>query len=726
MLVLNRDRIERGTVALLLDASASMNRTDHYDDQQRAELESLLNPQFTTSPTTAPAASADQSRARLLTRALVYDDAAALRQLAADNTLAIYRFADRASGVRSVAAPADVPPAIEQIEALRPDGQATNIAAAVQSVFGDLRGRRLAAVIIASDGRNTLPVDTAQIAERALGGRIPIHTVRIGSTAPRRDITVGPLKAEQTVFIRDLLSIQARVVATGFEKPASVKVTLREDGVQTVLAEQTVSLPPNGAAAQVELRTKPTYAGRRLYRVEVVPLAEEVETANNTDMIEVNVLDTRLRLLYVEGYPRYEYRYVKNTLLREETVTASCLLLSADEGFAQEGNEPIRRFPETPEELDRYDVVLLGDVDPRGDWITEPQQNMLLDFVSKQGGGFGLIAGQRNAPHRFRGTPLEKLLPVLIDPNFTGRYEGTLTDGFQLNLTPEGKSSPIFRFEQDPDENLKTLNALPSLYWLCRTQGPRPGAEVLADHPSLQTLHGPMPVVVVSRYGAGKLFFQAIDDTWRWRRHGGEPFFDAYWLQVARFLTRSKLLGQDRRFTLETDRREYDFGQPALLRLTVFDTQLDASLPETIDARITDADRRPVRSLTLSRLADQSRWYEGSFIPPNEGSFFISLDLPPSMLAENPPTVPLSVRRAAIEDRVVEADHQFLEQLAANTGGQSVFLPEMVSLAAGIGDHSVRLPDDLTEPLWDTKLVLVIFVLIITAEWILRKAFGMI
>jgi hypothetical protein len=401
-------------------------------------------------------------------------------------------------------------------------------------------------------------------------------------------------------------------------------------------------------------------------------------------------------------------------------------LLSADEGFAQEGTEPIRRFPESPEELNRYDVVLFGDADPRGDWITETQLSMLLDFVGQVGGGFGMIAGERHSPYRFRGTVVEKLLPVAIDSNFTGRYEEALTEQTQMRFTLEGRRSPILRFEQDPEENDKTLAVLPGVYWFCRTRGARPGAEVLAEHPTLQTLQGPMPMVVVGRYGAGKVFFQATDETWRWRRHGGEAFFDAYWLQVVRYLTRSKLLGQDRRFRLETDRREYQLGEPVTVRLRVLDPRLQSSPGPVLNARIVDKDGVPIRSIAISRVGEESSLYEGSFVPPREGSYFVRLDLAAPTLGSGPPGAAFRVSLAGSESRVVQPDHEVLERLAVESGGESVMPADLPGLAERIPDRGIRLPDDVTETLWDTRLVLTIFVLIITVEWIVRKASGMI
>src|SRR5205814_3449578 len=109
------------------------------------------------------------------------------------------------------------------------------------------------------------------------------------------------------------------------------------------------------------------------------------------------------RRAYVAGYPRWEYRYIKNEMIRDKTVDISCLLTSADPSFKQEGDQahdnfpgPITRFPESIEELLAYDVVLFGDVDPRQ--FSDAQLQLITDFVAKRGGGFGMVAGSRYSP----------------------------------------------------------------------------------------------------------------------------------------------------------------------------------------------------------------------------------------------------------------------------------------------------------------------------------------
>jgi len=358
---------------------------------------------------------------------------------------------------------------------------------------------------------------------------------------------------------------------------------------------------------------------------------------------------------------------------------------------------------------------------------------MLLDFVGQRGGGFGLIAGGRHAPHTYRGSSIETLLPVRLDPSADGGSGAagvTLTSTYQPVLTPEAKTSAggaILRLELDAAESAETFEHLPGMYWFARTLGPKPGAEVLAVHPTVETLTGPAPVIVVGRYGAGRTFFQATDETWRWREYTGEGYFDAYWLGVLRYLARSKTIGRDPRFELSVDPARAEYGQPVTVRLTVADSAQVDRIPDRLDAQVTDREGRPVAPVVLSRLAPGSKWFEGTFVGPRRGAYTISARPAPLDAGEKPPAATVTVESSSMESRLLRADHDALRQLSAMTeGGQALAVDQLAQLAGLIEDRSILVPDDIYEPLWDTRLVLALFVLIILVEWVVRKAMDLV
>jgi len=729
-LVLQQNRVEPSQVVLLVDTSMSMNTADVYRDEAMAARVAI------GSGVGAPEALPLSSRLSLVRAALRRDDAAPIHELLERNAVQLMTFADRAEVRQYVARAGAVAALTSELAGMTAVGRGTDIAAAIGEAIAKAQGRRLAGIVLASDGRSTQATDLQEAIDLASGRQIPVYPVRIGSAQTPRNVAIGPVTAQDTVFINDLVAVEAQVSLLCADEETAVVVRLIDESSNEVLAAKTVVMAPQegGATHTVELHTKPTTTGAKRFRVEAQPLDDEQVLEDNADRVDLIVLDNRLHILYVDGYPRYEYRYLKNALLREQTVELSVLLLEADEHFVQEGTEPIRRFPETPEELNRYDVVLFGDVDPRGGWLTDAQMTMLLDFVGNHGGGFGLIAGERHAPYQLLGTPLEKLVPVRIDPEFSGRYERPLASGFRPALTMEGRRSRLFRFSADREESEDLFSSLPDLYWVARNLGAKPGASVLLEHPSLDAEGGRMPVVVTGRYGAGKVFFQGTDDTWRWRRHTGEWIHDSYWVQVVRWLMPGARLAQDRRFVLRTDKRVYRYGDAVRVQVEISDTRLlsaqgdtigltvqPATLNGAVRARDAAVESQPI---TAHRIGRDTGVFEAACVPPHPGSFFIVAEELTTPETGKPPSVSVRIEQPDLEAQHPEADYEALERIAGATGGRVLELDELVAGFAELKDRSVLIPDDIVEPLWDSKLILILFSLIITVEWTLRKWWG--
>ncbi len=231
--------------------------------------------------------------------------------------------------------------------------------------------------------------------------------------------------------------------------------------------------------------------------------------------------------------------------------------------------------------------------------------------------------------------------------------------------------------------------------------------------------------MVSGRYGAGRVFFCGTDDTWRWRRGDGEWVFDTFWLQVCRSLTRPRSLGADRRVVLRTDRSRYEYGERVELSAEVVDGELLAVLGEELHALVRDGLDRPVRRVTLARLGERANVFEGWFVPDRAGSYGLELEDYPGRLGQRRASAMIHVADADVELRRSEADRATLARLASETGGAVLVVERIVEDLGSIRDRSVQIPDDVSEPLWDSKLALAMFSLLLVSEWVLRKAFGM-
>ncbi len=707
-LVYTRNQVYPTAVAVLVDRSASMALAER----------------------TTPDTGSHQTRWQLATNTLV-GSSKLLEQLSPHREIALWDFADSARMLVNIKSGEDDTVARKEIAADQPAGPRTDVAGALNAVLDASRGGRLAAVVVLSDGRQTAPTSIEPAVAEAVERRVPIHTIVVGSSRGRRDIAIVRAWTDGDAFVGDFTSINARVVADGYAGPVPVTLELRDAATGGLLALRRVEIDPRKPAADLELRFRPTQPGKLRLRLTALPRADEDDSENNSAEASLLVHDEKIRVLYVDAEPRFEYRFLKNTLLREPTLESSILLLSAARDFPQDGTHPIRRFPVSPQELAEYQVVILGDIDPRGDWISPAQLRMLADFVSSRGGGIAFIAGEHNTLARLLGTPLEKLVPVRVSADSKPTATSPITESFTPHLTAAGRRHPLFRLDVDYSETpgaaekpTDVLSRLPGWYWFAPAPGAVPGAEILVEHPSQVSSDGPVPLVALGRYGAGRTYYQGTDDTWRWRQHQGEGYYDAYWVKVIRLLGREARLGPLHRWRLETDQRQNRIGEPIHLVLTAEDAAT-AGTSQELSARLTADDGDLIESIKLQRTDPSARTFDASFWPSAPGRYRATADVSVETPSHPPVTATFEVDADAEERTQPAADRDFLQMISARTGGKCVDPADAASLVNLIPDRSILVPDDLVQPLWDTKFALLLFVLPITLEWIVRKLRGL-
>jgi uncharacterized membrane protein len=729
VLTLTRTRVEPSVLAVLVDDSSSMRVPD-------------------VGPAQSP-----EARLTSVQRTFAANDGSLLRALAKTHDLRLYRFDRDAAAVADVRqstdakVPADVAPAMDALAKLKPEGDSTQVLPSILTVLQDLQGQRVAGVVVLTDGRDTPARNVGDAIDQLKNYGVKVFPVSVGSDRPPRNIELQSMDVDDVAFKGDVVNVRARVRGTGYEPGHAVELVLKDKKTGQVLtdldgkpATRTVNLPDD-KAQEVELQWKPAGVGNVDVVCEAVKQPGEIDDGDNARTAPVSVLDAKVSVLYVDGYPRWEYRYLKNEMIRDRSMEISCLLASADASFLQEGTKPLPssartasgHFPDTLTELMEYDCIVIGDVDPR--YFSDQQLQLISDFVSR-GGGFYMIAGPLHAPQQYRNTAIEPLLPVTLSKVDETDPGSPITEGFRPVVTKAGANTSIFRFLADRDQNDRYLrDDLPLVYWYCRGVTAKPSVgEVLAEHPFDVGPDGrKAPILVAGRYG-GRTLFSAIDESWRWRFYTGESTFDTYWVQQLRYLARGRKIGQ-RRLTFVADQPVYELGNTVRLTMRVVDPSLLKQLPDQIRVEVKDADGHTVRVESLIRqepggttATGQSTGlgdvYSGSFTADAAGRFSVSL--PPIASGVDMMDVPLSVvlpRMELIDPRV---DRVQLSRLASETLGKQVSLADAPSVLPTIPSAAKVLPDVTAQPLWAAPFVLALFVLVIGTEWILRKVYGMV
>ncbi len=736
ILSLVQSRMEPSILAVMIDDSVSMRVRD------------IIS---------APGAEG-QSRIDAVINLLSSQDQSLLRQLSKMHELRFYTFDRDAQPLTTIA---NVPPdkandpaaahidpaAVRAIAEVKPLGQNTQVEASIKTVLTDLQGQRVAGVVVVTDGRDTPSTATADAMAAVKSFGVKVYPLAVGSEKPPTNIGLQNVAVQDSVFKGDIVNVQVTVRGTGYEPGHNVRLVLKNKKTgQPIVSdgsavEKTVQLGPDGTAVdELQFKSDQQLEGDQVGTldlvVEAVKQTGEVDEEDNARNVQVSVLDAKIAVLYVDGYPRWEYRYIKNEMIRDKTVNISCLLMSADPSFTQEGDPakdgfpgPLKQFPESIEQLLDYDVVVFGDVDPRQ--FSDRQLQLISDFVSKTGGGFGMVAGPKFSPRAYRNSAIEPILPVNIS-KIPPEDKTTITTGFRPVLTKDGDQSTIFRFFPDKKRNDQYLaNEIQPLFWYQRGVTVKPGVgEVYAEHPTDVGTDGrKAPLLVLGRFGAGRTLFSAYDDSWRWRFYTGESVFDTYWVQQLRYLARSKKLGQ-RRVTLATAKPAYELGEQVRLQMRVVDAALLQQLPDTIRVDVMGENAGGssptlARQENLVRQEGQPDLYVASFTADRVGKFDVKL--PPISSGIDTIQVPLEVVVPRLELNQPQVNRAALRALATETDGQLIDLADArTKLPALIPSAAKVFPVVSPEPLWDAPLAMAMFVILITIEWVVRKLQGMV
>ena len=720
----------RRVLVVLLDASASMQIEDPRvteEDQKRAGI---------VRGDLAPAKGLDQSlnpsqiaplrqvpRIELVRQSLQNSDLNLLPRLDREFDLSAYTFGEglreisarrQTGGTNDAAAQREATvdqfPWVNDLAAEQPR---TALGDAVREIINRKRGQPLAGIFLLTDGvsnSGSLPRDAAALCRQE---GLPLYIYGVGITSPR-DIIVASLFAPDVSFVRDEVPVSVRLRSQGLSGQ-SADIELRLDG--TVMATHTVTFGEDGEMV-VPMTLTPPVEGEFDLVASVAPREDEAVLDNNSFTHRIKVIDARIKVLLVDQSPRWEFRYLQAMLLRDRRIDLKCWLVEADPDVARTPDSPyIERFPGRKDELFEYDLVIFGDVDPKA--VSAAQLENLNELVSRFGGALVVVAGKRFTPHAYRRGLLERMLPVEYDsPNLTTSGEVLAEKPIQLELTPAGKSNPMLRLSDSPDENAALWEGLPPVYWVARVARPKPAAQVLLvdPDPARESRFGKMPVIALQQYGLGQVLYVGTDNTWRWRKNVGDYYYTALWGQIAQRVSLQRLLGVSKRTQLTADRQNYLTGDRVTLYGRLYSTGYEPLDEPSIRGLYGLKDGTGPRSeVTLRPVPEQPGLYRGEFIAPAAGSY--------QFYAEHDIDAPLdfNVTQPRFELGQTAMNESLLGELGDLSGGAFFREEHLHRLPDTIRSRTERVRSPLEVELWSSPLYFLILLSLVTAEWLLRK-----
>ena len=410
---------------------------------------------------------------------------------------------------------------------LDPPEEATDLNAGLSHVLdnhANLRG-----VVLLSDGDWNVGNSPVEAATRFRMKGVPIFAVGVGSKIPLPDLELVRMDAPTFGVTNKQLRIPF-VVRSTLGQDRDVSVTLSVNNEATVT--KVVRVPAMSQAQENIVWTPPATENYTL-NLRIARDAEELIPENNEISAPISIREEQLRVLVIESYPRWEYRYLRNALERDQGVEVTCLLFHPELPKVGGGRTYIKHFPDA-RELSRYDVVFLGDVGVKEDQLTAEQTTELRKLVSAQASGIVFMPGRSGSHDTLIPGPLADLYPVVLDPAIP-QGVGSNIQGY-FALTASGQRSLLTRLGDTDQDNGEVWRKLPGFFWYTGVKRAKAGTETLAVHDQVATASGRVPLIVTKTYGTGKVLFMGTDSAWRWRHGVEDKYHYRFWSQVARWM----------------------------------------------------------------------------------------------------------------------------------------------------------------------------------------------
>lgn len=580
------------------------------------------------------------------------------------------------------------------------------------------------AVVLFSDGQHNSNGSPTEVAKQLNDRNIPIMTVGFGNDAPPPDLAVASIDAPEIVFIEDRVHGSFNLnddLPSGQKFQISIRC-----GKEVIWEKEMLSAKRHLVKVPFDFAVKPLVTSladpnapiRAVsldFEAVITPAPQERELRNNQANFTILTTTGKRRMLLMDGRPRWETRYLRNLFERDPQWQINALV--ADSSEPQAGwprGRVAGSFPASEDVLKEYDIVILGDV-PRS-LLSDTELQWLERFVSKSGGGLLFLDGMRHSLAGYSESPLAAVLPVTFP-----RTLDTSAIPLLERLEPSRHSRTMAalaleRTEHDTSAAWRSL-APPRNFTRCDIL---PGSETL-----LEGVHGAgrVPALVLRRYGAGRVLYQAFDESWRWRNEIAGKYQERYWNQLVQYLAQTPFPSEAATFVISTDALTYSPGSRAEIRVRLRDSAKEASPKDAVKAVLWREDKRVASFPIVSESGESGilRGYTGAL---EAGGYEVSIE---NLAASG------TEMRARFEVRQptnselsnLALNEEMLQMMSANSHGtyfREEYISELLSTLTPL--QTGRVVESET-PLWQSGWWFSVVMLLLTCEWALRKRIGL-
>jgi hypothetical protein len=628
--------------------------------------------------------------------------------------LRLFSFSDRAQ-------------AVDDFKELSGGAATTRIGDALETVTQMAGAVPVAAIVLVSDGADTAGTLSEVALARLAASGIPVHTVGVGPEQPVNDLELEQLQLADRTVAGATLTATVSIRHQG-QKATRVRIY---DGDKLIAAQEVpLGMKPGLATALVEFPAGD--AGVRDLRVTVDALPGETQLTNNERRAVVEVDGRRRAILYVEGEPRWEYKFMRRAVDDYRAMRLVSAVRATPNRYYRQGvssgADLEKGFPLTDKELFGYDAVVLGSLEAAA--LSTEQHEWLKEFIDRRGGSLLLLAGRDGLGDGGWGrVPVGQMLPSVL-PGGSARSYGTVKD-LHARLTDYGRESPVGRLDNDAARNEKQWKELPALTDFQDVGKLKPGAVVLLEAATGTGDRAQVsPLLVTQRYGRGATWLLGTASTWHWQmqlpaadplaktKEGqkGDQRHETFWRQLLNALASPSPTP----VSLQAERAIFEDDQPVVLEAEV----LDDSYHPVPDAK-----------LTIRATSEKGIEVPATIEPSgrNDGRYEVTVDargagLYRVELAAATATKPLGravthLRRAdGVLEQFSSWQHRpMLERIAHDTGGRYWTLNDLDGLPEAIRYSRAGVVERQTLDLWNIPLAFLLLAMLKSGEWLLRR-----
>jgi len=602
----------------------------------------------------------------------------------------------------------------------------SNIAPGLSGLLETVNDTALAAVVLVSDGADNSEQITPEWWQSLSAAGVPVHTVGVGQLQDTDDIELVAVDLPSQVQPNTQVSARLRIrhgrggvgrirVLAGGELLAAEDVTLVDNATQTV---QTVRFSSGERGIrQLEFVVEaPLSDTQSAMAVDPVP-------ANNRQPRILQVEDSPMRVLYVEGEPRWEYKFIRRALEPHPGITLVSLLRTSPNKFYRQGVEDATElangFPETREQLFRYDAVIIGSLEAAE--LSTPQQSALRDFVSERGGSLLMLAGRHGLADGGWGRSVTAAaLPVVLNNRLSTETFTRTRNKAMPSLA--GLRSAWLQLADSDAANIEAWQGLPDLADNQSVGRPKPGAVVLLERQSSEPgVSRAEPLLVMQRYGRGSSMVLGTSGTWRWQM--GLPVEDQrheqFWRQLLGTLVEQSLP----RLSVKLASPVVRDATSAALSVIAYNADYSDLEQARLPVQVTGPDGSVS---TLELYADDQRpgHYHGEVPIDAQGPYSVSATSP--LDGEAPSRSPVSAEQWWIsesgnaEQFNAHLHSEFLQRVADSTGGSYLPVSDVGQINAALASENAALKRDTRLALWNMPFFFLCLLILKGLEWSLR------